>query len=164
MTDKTKKTVEYVALGIGGLIVIMLVLHGNGGIPNAISHSGKTVTQNPQNASIEEALINAKAGAVSAYDQDVLGAESLEEQQNVAYNTNAAQTEQTRISTRGQVQETQLQTAAEQAIANSEATAQEEEAQYQEEGMQSYANAQQNSSLFSNVGSWFTSLFGAFGL
>lgn len=160
MTEQEKKFLEYGAIGVGGVFVLLFVFHGTNAStkPQATGSMNKSeqVTQNPNNSQTEQALIAARSSALSAYDSTVGSIFGEREQLLGLENTNAAQTQQTRITTQGAVQEATIQSAAEQAIANSEAQAQEAAASQAAQAQEAEANAQSSASS----GNWFSNIFG----
>jgi hypothetical protein len=149
---KEKKLLLYGGLAVGGVAVLYMVAHsGSGASAPGRAGRSRSFTPNQNQPAVDEAALQARSNAVTAFDNAVLGSRTLLEQQDVAYNTNAAQVRMNANTNKTQLSETQLQTAAEQAIANSEAQAQIQSQQIQ-------ANAEQQQQQSSNTGSWISSI------
>jgi hypothetical protein len=123
---KSHKLLVYGALGVGGVAVLYFATRGGGGPAKGSprASSSHSYTPNPADATLEQAGIAARASAVQAYDSTILGERTLTTQQAIAFNTNRSQVEENANTNKTQLSETQLSTAAQEAIANSEEQAQ----------------------------------------
>lgn len=158
-----KKKKEYLlvgGLGIGGIALATLFFRDGSTSPrtsrSSISHAAQTPrwTPNPNQSSLDQSIIAAKASALQAFDTakanmlqttagEAIAFDTNKTNQNIAYNATAAQTAQDRISS-----------SAQESIASTMATAQEETAQSQASAMEQLGQSQQQTS-------WWQSLFGS---
>lgn len=146
---------------IGGGVLLLFVFHPfSGGAPQPIKGKGggaqpppqKTVTPNPNQSTVDQALLSAREAALGLYDSSAVAEMSLHEQQNVAYNTNLTNRQINANQDAAAVKEVGLQTAAQQAIAQEEAAVQ-----------QQYISAQQSIAQQQQSNSWWQSILGFFG-
>ena len=127
-------------------------IKGKGGGAQPPPQQQKTVTPNPNQSQVDEALLSAREAALGLYDSSAVQEMGLHEQQNVAYNTNLTQKQINANQDAAQVKEVGLQTSAEQAIAQEEANIQSQ-----------YINAEQSIAQQQQSNSWWQSILGFFG-
>lgn len=161
MTEHRKHEIYLWGGIIGGGALLVVLLHPfHGGAPQPIKGKGggaqpppqKTVTPNPNQSQLDQALLSAREAALGFYDQSAVQEMALHEQQDVAYNTNLTQKQITFNQDAAQVKEVGLQTAAQQAIAQEEANVQSQ-----------YISAEQSIAQQQQSNSWLQSILGFFG-
>lgn len=167
MNNKEKEHLLYGVLGIGGIVGALFFLSSNKNAvrsPQVHTPITRTVTPNPNQASLDQAIVAARTEALQFFDAGVLGQKTLTEQQNVAYNTNSTQKLIAFNTNAAQTAQARIQATAAQIIAQTAATAQEQAASTQAAAEEAAANAasqasqaQSSSQSTSNI---FDTIFG----
>jgi hypothetical protein len=192
MDKKEKEWLLYGGIAGGGLLLFLLLhkpsapakhtaSNSNRGVQNDNTKSQqKTVTPNPNQASLDAQIVQARQQALTAADAGILGIQTNNTNKAIAFNTNQAQTAQTRIASVAQETIAQTTAAAEEAAAQTQAQAEEQAASEQEQAEENQSNnglfggmfsflggmlpflgsSQQNTSpMYSNPFGWFTNIF-----
>lgn len=160
LDHKEKEWLVYGGLGLGGLL-LLFGMHRPPSGPPSRTHSDNqplstTITPNPNQVSLDQAIVQAKEQALQTYDQAKLGAAAVSGQVATTYNTNYTNKEIAFNTNAAAIAQAKIAAAAAQAIASTQANAQIQAAQAQANAMTTLGSQQQSSS-------WFQSIFGFLG-
>lgn len=162
MTEHHRKNTVVIFGVVGGVVVVWLLVGGNATRQQPQQQQKVPMVSNPGNAQIIQAMIAARTQALDTFDTSVLGEKSLQQQQNIAFNQDLAQKQIAFNTNATQVKTTGLQTSAEQAIANIQASEAENVASTETQPQLQYVQNQGNAWWQNILGGLFAGFGGIF--
>jgi hypothetical protein len=169
-----------VVVGIvgGGAVVLLVLANGtaggarasssrapsHGGVANprhgvAVAPHSMNFGPNPAQPQLDEAIVAAREAALSTFDQSAVAEQSTNAQYQLGLNQDATAKAIAFNTNSTQLKQTGIETAAQQAIAQEEATAQEQAVQAETSAYQNVQSGAQSTSLWQSIIGGITSIF-----